>query len=122
MYEDYTTFYQKFAGIPYDCTDPEDETYEEDKEKMLEKVGDIDKRLSTILCEAMDDCHTPESIYKLILVLGPIVDRPIIKTDFDQKYPKYVRMIEKDLEHIKVMTLMTMTKLLQMTGSKVGLN
>lgn len=110
MYEDYMNFYQKFAGIPYDCTDPEDDSYDQDKEKMVEKVGDMDQRLATMLCEAVDDCHTPESCYKLMLVLGSIIDRPVIKADLEAKYPKYVEMIERDLDHIKVFIFVSLSE------------
>ena len=46
----------------------------------------------------MDDCHTPESCYKLILSLGSLIERPSIKAQFDPKYLAYAKMIEEDFE------------------------
>lgn len=102
MYEEFTEFFQKFASIPYDCSDPEDDAFDIDEQKFHDKIADMDQRLSKIICTAMDDCHTPESCFKLILVLGNLLERPIIKSDFEPKYAQYVKMIEDDIDHIKV--------------------
>lgn len=102
LYEDYAEFYQRYAGITYDCSDPEEPAFDVDQAKFEQKVTDVDQRVATIVCAAMDDCHTPESCYKLILLLGSLLDRPVVKEAFEKKYSVYTKLIESDFEHVKV--------------------
>jgi dynein heavy chain len=101
-YTQFQEFYQKFGGIQYDCSDPEDDSFLADEKLFRDKVLDIDQRISAICTQAFDDCHTPESTYKLILALGTLVERPIIEADIKPKYPEYALMIDRDLAAIKV--------------------
>jgi len=73
-----------------------------DEQMFIEKVQDIDQRLSAIYIQAFNDCHTPESAFKLIMTLGQLLDRPIIKADIEPLFPKYLTMLDEDLDLIKV--------------------
>lgn len=43
IYDEFTGFYQKFGGITYDCSDPEDESFSADEKQFFDKVLDIDQ-------------------------------------------------------------------------------
>lgn len=101
-YFQFQEFYQKFGGLQYDCSDPEDDSFVEDEKLFQDKVCDIDQRMSAICTQAFDDCHTPESMYKLILALGSLSERDLVKQDIEPKYPEYALMIDKDLSVVKV--------------------
>lgn len=70
LHEEFIEFFQKFGSISYDCCDPEDDSFEVDYRQFQEKVKDIDQQLSAICSHAFDACHTPESVFKLIITLG----------------------------------------------------
>jgi hypothetical protein len=58
-----------FGGIVYDPLDPEDEGFVQDYALFMEKVEDMDRKLAAIFCQAFDDCHNLDSIYKVGFVL-----------------------------------------------------
>lgn len=101
LHEEFLEFFQKFGSISYDCSDPEDDSFEADYLSFLEKVQDIDQQLSAICAHAFDACHTPESVYKLIITLGQLIERPIIKEDFEPKFPKYIAILIADIDRIQ---------------------
>ncbi|CAG7732677.1 unnamed protein product [Allacma fusca] len=101
IYNEFLEFYQKYSAIQYDVSDPEDDSFVPDYEAFQEKVEDIDQRLAAVCVNAFDDCHTPESVYKLVQVLGSLLERPAIKNDIEPKYPEYIKMLEKDFDTVK---------------------
>ena len=103
VYEEFLEFYQQYNSIQYDVGDPEDDSFAEDYEKFKEKSKDNDQRLAAICVNAFDDCHTPESVYKLIMVLASLLDRSAIWEDLEPKFPQYIKMIEKDFDTVKVL-------------------
>jgi dynein heavy chain len=62
-----------FGGITYDPLEPEDESFVEDYALFIEKVGDMDRKLAAIFCQAFDDCHSLDGIYKVGFVLKLIL-------------------------------------------------
>ena len=103
IYAEFLEFYQKYGSLTYDVSDPEDDTFDKDyNETFKERIMDNDHRLAAICVNAFEDCHTPESIFKLITILGTLLDRPVIKKDMEPKMPEYVKMIEADFEMIIV--------------------
>ena len=67
-----------------------------------EKIADMDKRLSQIVCHAFDDCTGCESIFKLLEMMGPILERPLIHRDFQYKYPILLAMFNQELDSVKL--------------------
>jgi len=54
-----------FGSKTYDALDPEDPTFELDYADFRRKIGDLDRRLASILCQAFDDCCNLESVFKV---------------------------------------------------------
>lgn len=102
IYNEFIEYYQKFASITYDCSDPEDDSFHQENLGFLDKVRDIDQRLSALITQAFDDCHTPESMYKLIVTLGQLLERNIIIADVLPKLPNYTYLLQHDLDLIQV--------------------
>lgn len=73
-----------------------------DYEAFKERIADMDKRLSQIVCHAFDDCSCCESIFKLLEMMGPLLERPIIHEDFKHKYSILLSMYNQDLDQAKV--------------------
>ncbi|XP_068082615.1 dynein beta chain, ciliary-like [Anabrus simplex] len=87
-----------FAETTYDTLDPEEPAFARDYEAFMNQIRELDRRLATLLCLAFDDCHNIDSVFKLLEIVGPIIDRPIINTEFTAKYPLIVEMLEKELK------------------------
>ena len=71
-------------------------------ESFKERIADMDKRLSQIVCHAFDDCSGCESIFKLLEMMGPILERPLIHRDFQHKYPILLAMFNQELDQVKM--------------------
>ncbi|CAG7717651.1 unnamed protein product [Allacma fusca] len=100
IFEAFSEYFQKFSSVSYDCCDPEDNSYTQDYHIFLNKSQEIDFRISYVLVNAMQDCHTPESAFKLITVFGPLLHRPIIKEDFLGNFPSYLELLKKEMTQI----------------------
>ena len=66
------------------------------------KISDMENRLSHIVCSAFDECANCESIFKLLEMMGPLLERPLIQKDFCKKYPILLSMFSKELGVAKV--------------------
>ena len=72
-----------------------------DYEAFNAKVADMDKRLAQIVCHAFDECHSCESCFKLLEMMGPLLERPLIHRDFQYKYPILLAMYNDELDQVK---------------------
>lgn len=54
-------------------------------------------KLAAILCQAFDDCHNLESVFKLISIVGSVLDRPKIKQEFTNKYSEILMMLDEEI-------------------------
>ncbi|BFZ02963.1 hypothetical protein BsWGS_06002 [Bradybaena similaris] len=95
--------YKVFSERTYDCLDTKSHEFMEDYTILLEKVSDFDRRVATIICQGFDDCSGLEAMYKLIDIMGSLLERPLIKKDFDAKYPVVVDKMHEMLDEAKLM-------------------
>jgi len=102
VFRDFNEYFAVFACKTYDALDPEDSAFLNDYEEFQQKVTDLDRRLSSILCQAFDDCHELDSIFKLINIVGTILNRPLIKERFTGKYNNIVTLVDKELSETEV--------------------
>ncbi len=66
--------------------DPDDESFKGDFLKFQDRILELDMKLAAILCQAFDDCHNLESVFKLISIVGTVLERPKIKEEFKFKF------------------------------------
>ena len=77
------------------------QSFPKDYEKFKESIADLDRRLASIVCQGFDDCSGLESVFRLLDIFGSLLERPLIKDDFDPNYPKIVAMMEHELNVAK---------------------
>ena len=53
------------------------------------------------MCQAFDDCSGLEAVFKLVDIFGSLLERPLIKEDFDPNYPLMVSMMDDELNQAK---------------------
>jgi dynein heavy chain len=57
--------------------------------------------LSAIISQAFEDCNSLNSIFKLITILGNLLERKTIKHDFEPRYVQIVEMLENEMDSTK---------------------
>ncbi|TMW50187.1 hypothetical protein DOY81_004746 [Sarcophaga bullata] len=97
VYVEFNQYFTAFASKSYDVLDPDDHEFDVDFENFQVRILELDMKLSAILCQAFDDCYNLESIFKLINIVGSVLERPKIKEQFTQKYAEIVRMLDEEL-------------------------
>ena len=66
-----------------------------------EKIADMDQRLGTMVCIAFEECSCCSSAFKLVEMLGSLLERPLVSRDFQPKYAKLLSMFNKELDVAK---------------------
>ncbi|KAL4716849.1 hypothetical protein ACJJTC_012660 [Scirpophaga incertulas] len=94
---EFDAFFHGFASKSYDVLEPDDDTFNEDFKNFQENIVDLDLKLSTVLVESFDNCPTLDDIFKLIDIVGSVLDRPLIKNQFTAKYVEIIVMLEKEI-------------------------
>ncbi|XP_059610636.1 dynein beta chain, ciliary isoform X2 [Phlebotomus argentipes] len=89
--------FSQFSAKTYDVLDPDDPSFKEDFVKFQERILELDLKLAAILCQAFDDCHNLESVFKLISIVGSVLDRPKIKEEFTNKYSEILKMLDEEI-------------------------
>lgn len=62
---EFNTCLSQFSAKTYDVLDPDDNSFKEDFVKFQERILELDLKLAAILCQAFDDCHNLESVFKV---------------------------------------------------------
>lgn len=97
IYIEFNQYFTAFASKTYDVLDPDDPTFNKDFEIFQERILELDMKLAAILCQAFDDCHNLESVFKLISIVGSVLDRPKIKQEFTNKYSEILMMLDEEI-------------------------
>ncbi|XP_030063865.1 dynein axonemal heavy chain 9 [Microcaecilia unicolor] len=101
MYEEFQEVYRVFSERTYDCLDTVNMEFESDTADFKQSIEDMDRRLGTIFCRALDDASGLEHVFKLLDMFGSLLERPLIAADAFNKYPVLVTMFDKDLDDAK---------------------
>lgn len=97
IYTDFNQFFSSFAAKTYDVLDPDDPKFEQDFETFQQRILELDIKLAGIFCQAFNDCHCLESIFKLINILGSVLDRPKISAAFTDNYANLMKMLDDEI-------------------------
>ncbi|XP_031336595.1 dynein beta chain, ciliary isoform X1 [Photinus pyralis] len=92
-----------FSGKAHDVLDPDDNSFLAEFESFKQKIFELDLKLSSILCQAFEDCCNLESIFKLISIVGSVLDRPLIKEEFTSKYVKILDMLNEEMDTAEIL-------------------
>ncbi|XP_071797739.1 dynein beta chain, ciliary isoform X1 [Asterias amurensis] len=101
IHEEFLEYVKVFSERSYDGLDPQCQEFLDDYNVFEKQVYDLDRRLGSLLCQGFDDCSGLESIFKMLDCYGPMLDRPVIKDDFEPKYPVLLSMFNFDLDRAK---------------------
>ncbi|KAL3857821.1 hypothetical protein ACJMK2_012454, partial [Sinanodonta woodiana] len=101
IFEEFNEQYKAFTESHFDCLDLKDVKFINQYKVFQARVMDLDRRLATIVCHAFDDCSDLESIFKLLDIMGSLLERPVIRKDFEEKYPIVFEMMDKELDTTK---------------------
>ena len=85
-------------------------------------MTDMENRLSHIVCSAFNDCSGCESVFKLLEMMGPLIERPLIQKDFCLKYPILLSMYDKELDDAKVIFDSQMERIQSGSGPVINKN
>ncbi|KAK3091630.1 hypothetical protein FSP39_021358 [Pinctada imbricata] len=110
LFEEFNEQFKVFTTKDYDSLDPNQNDFMDDYKHFLEKVCDFDRRLATIICQGFDDCASIESVYKLLDIMGSLLERPLIKKDFDSKYPMIIDLMLDEMDQAKEIYDLQMSK------------
>jgi dynein heavy chain len=102
IFEEFKEEFEKFNNKKYDPLDPTSKEFVNDYHEFNSFVLDLDRRLSAIICQAFDDCNGLNSIFKLITILGNLLERKSIKQDFDSKYYIIANLLESEMDQTKM--------------------
>lgn len=97
IYIEFNQYFSAFASKTYDVLDPDDFTFTTDFADFQDRILELDMKLAAILCQAFDDCYNLESVFKLISIVGSVLDRPKIKEEFTNKYSDILNMLDEEI-------------------------
>lgn len=97
IYVEFNQYFTAFSSKTYDVLDPDDPMFNRDFIVFQDRILELDMKLAAILSQAFDDCYNLESIFKLINIVGSVLDRPKIKQEFTNKYSEVVVMLEEEI-------------------------
>ncbi|KAI8914343.1 dynein heavy chain and region D6 of dynein motor-domain-containing protein [Gorgonomyces haynaldii] len=89
-----------FAKVKYDILNIQSNEFELDRKAFLEKITDLERRISTILSQAFDDCSGLYSCFRLLESFGGLLNRVNIQKDFESKYFNMLAMYSEDLDSV----------------------
>lgn len=98
IFTDFNQHFSSFAAKQYDVLDPDDSKFMQDFEIFQQRILDLDIKLAGIFCQAFNDCHSLESAFKLINILGSVLERPKIKQAFTDNYTDLLKMLDNELQ------------------------
>ncbi|KAI8900476.1 dynein heavy chain and region D6 of dynein motor-domain-containing protein [Globomyces pollinis-pini] len=105
IFLEFTTALRNFAVIKYDILDISLKDFNNDLSKFHELITDLDRRISTILNQAFDDCSGLYSCFRLLESFGGLLNRSNIIRDFEQKYFELLKIYSQDLDDVGVIFL-----------------
>uniref|UniRef100_UPI0035900BF2 dynein axonemal heavy chain 17-like n=1 Tax=Myxine glutinosa TaxID=7769 RepID=UPI0035900BF2 len=100
VYNDFLEAIKSLAETKYDPTDINDEQFEVDYEKFLEKISNFDRRLVTIMCQAFDDC--PSLHVQFCEMFSSLLERATIRQHLSRRLAGIWGMYDAHLGEIKI--------------------
>lgn len=97
IFVEFNAFFAAFASKSYDVLNPDEPKFEADLADFQARIQELDMKLAAILCQAFDDCHCLDSVFKLISIAGTVLERPKISAEFEGKYRMIVVMFQQEI-------------------------
>lgn len=100
---DFKAVYIKWSQIQFDPLDPDPKMKDFDREKkQFERESEVlERKLSSVLVQGFDECHTLEAYIKFIEVCGTLFLRPLIFNEVKRKLNRFQEFYLEDLAKVK---------------------
>uniref|UniRef100_A0A803SYF4 Dynein axonemal heavy chain 11 n=1 Tax=Anolis carolinensis TaxID=28377 RepID=A0A803SYF4_ANOCA len=92
-----------FKESTYDATDFNNMEFEDDYADFKHKILEFERRLGSIFCVAFLDCSGLESAFKLLVILGYFLEKPVIADAFGPNYSILLQMFDVELKNCKAL-------------------
>ncbi|KAK4326143.1 hypothetical protein Pmani_003308 [Petrolisthes manimaculis] len=93
--------YTAFSIRTYDCLDPAEELFDEGHLQFRCKVTELEQRLSLIVKHALQESQSPEAYFKVVELLGSILERPIVQAEYTSCLPHLVQLLKQEIDMAK---------------------
>ncbi|XP_067212065.1 dynein beta chain, ciliary [Linepithema humile] len=103
VFKEFQQLFVSFTVRASDVLEPDDESFVVDCTKFAESITDLDSKLAAILCQAFDDCGNLESVFKLMNIAGSVLERPVIRKQFLNRYTRILELLNMELSVVEVL-------------------
>ncbi|KAK2575931.1 hypothetical protein KPH14_007294 [Odynerus spinipes] len=103
IFKEFQQLFVSFTVRANDVLEPDDETFAIDCAKFNRSISDLDSKLAAILCQSFDDCGNLESVFKLINIAGSVLDRPVIRKQFSDRYSRILELLNIELTVVEAL-------------------
>ncbi|XP_042858403.1 dynein beta chain, ciliary-like [Penaeus japonicus] len=107
VYSEFNEAYTAFSIRTYDCLDPAEADFDESHRQFKKKVTELEQRLSLIVNHALQESQSPEAYFKVVELLGSILERPIIQAEYTTCLPHLLQLLKQEIETAKVRTILS---------------
>ncbi|KAK7573934.1 hypothetical protein V9T40_011125 [Parthenolecanium corni] len=101
IYREFNENLTLFSAKTYDVLDPEDENFTNDFKSFQHRIENLDRQLASVLCQAFDECCDLDTAFKLMDVIGSVMERPHVKEEIRNKCDKILDLVEEEIKIAK---------------------
>jgi dynein heavy chain len=105
IFNEFNTAMKVFASIKYNILDLKSNEFPLDLKNFHALIADLERRMSTILNQAFDDCSGLHSCFRLLESFGGLLHRENIVKHFEQKYYALLKIYSDDLDDVSAIFL-----------------
>ncbi|KAJ3090810.1 hypothetical protein HK102_002597 [Quaeritorhiza haematococci] len=102
IFTEFTVALSAFSKLKYDVLDLSIHDFEKDLRGFHQIIGDLDRRIGTILCQGFDDCSGLHSCFRLLESFSGLLNRPTIQQNFEIKYFTLLQQYSADLDEVTI--------------------
>lgn len=98
---DFKNVYIKWTQIQFDPLDPSSKEFDVERKQFERDSEVLERKLSSVLVQAFDECHSLESFMKFVQICGTLLLRPLIFDEVKEKLNKFTTFYMDDLDMVK---------------------
>ncbi|XP_070509872.1 dynein beta chain, ciliary-like [Chironomus tepperi] len=98
---DFKSVYVKWTQIQFDPLEPSSKEFEIERRQFERESEVLERKLSSVLVQEFEECHTLEAFIKFIQVCGTLLLRPLIFNEVKEKLNRFVTYYLDDLDLVK---------------------
>lgn len=103
VYTDFKNALQVFENVQYDMFDIEVKEFEPDYYQFRLLVKEMERRLSSVIAQGLEDCSAVEDAFKLLDSFEGLLDRDLIQNNLEKHFIKLLRQYRQHLKDVQSM-------------------